>query len=60
MLLLFFHSQQPGMQAHSSPQPQGGRGRGAGSSSGGRRGNDRGRSRYNPYWFGSENAKGES
>ncbi|KAH8485327.1 hypothetical protein H0E87_026936 [Populus deltoides] len=41
--------QQPGMQAHSSPQPQGGRGRGAGSSSGGRRGNDRGRSRYNPY-----------
>ncbi|KAL9336551.1 hypothetical protein Peur_071039 [Populus x canadensis] len=41
--------QQPGMQAHGSPQPQGGRGRGAGSSSGGRRGNDRGRSRYNPY-----------
>ncbi|XP_011004100.1 PREDICTED: heterogeneous nuclear ribonucleoprotein R-like isoform X1 [Populus euphratica] len=41
--------QQPGMQAHSSPQPQAGRGRGAGSSSGGRRGNDRGRSRYNPY-----------
>ncbi|KAG5253094.1 nuclear localization sequence-binding protein [Salix suchowensis] len=41
--------QQPGMQAHSSPQPQGDRGRGAGSSSGGRSSNDRGHSRYNPY-----------
>ncbi|KAJ6750034.1 hypothetical protein OIU85_000643 [Salix viminalis] len=41
--------QQPGMQAHSSPQPQGDRGRGAGSSSGGRSSNDRGHSRYNLY-----------
>ncbi|KAB5519766.1 hypothetical protein DKX38_024085 [Salix brachista] len=41
--------QQPGMQAHSSPQPKGDRGRGASSSSGGRRSNDRGHSRYNPY-----------
>ncbi|KAF9664949.1 hypothetical protein SADUNF_Sadunf16G0071600 [Salix dunnii] len=41
--------QQPGMQAHSSPQPQGDRGGGAGGSSGGRRSNDHGHSRYNPY-----------